>query len=99
MFYEIEDLSVKEAEKLEDIGNKVLIEDAMDETNASVVARAFEPLSKAVVKQIAEIGISKIKVVDTTTDDGIIIKCMKKDPPRTRKKPSRTSTAGSVRGI
>ncbi len=82
MFYEIEELTVKEAEKLEDIGNKVLIEDAMDETNASVVARAFEPLSKAVVKQIAEIGISKIKVVDTTTDDGIIIKCMKKDPTK-----------------
>jgi DNA-directed RNA polymerase subunit beta len=82
MFYEIEELTVKEAEKLEDIGNKVLIEDAMDENNASVVARAFEPLSKAVVKQIAEIGISKIKVVDTTTDDGIIIKCMKKDPTK-----------------
>ena len=82
MFYEIEELSVKEAEKLEDIGNKVLIEDAMDEEKASVVARAFEPLSKAVVKQIAEIGINKIKVVDTTTDDGIIIKCMKKDPTK-----------------
>src|SRR5881296_150365 len=41
MFYEIEELTVREAEKLEDIGNKVLIEDAMDETNASVVARAF----------------------------------------------------------
>jgi len=82
MFYEIEELTVKEAEKLEDIGNKVLIEDAMDEDKASVVARAFEPLSKAVVKQIAEIGISKIKVVDTTTDDGIVIKCMKKDPTK-----------------
>src|SRR5216117_3720444 len=82
MFYEIEELTVKEAEKLEDIGNKVLIEDAMDESKATVVARAFEPLSKAVVKQIAEIGISKIKVVDTTTDDGIVIKCMKKDPTK-----------------
>ena len=47
-----------------------------------VMARAFEPLSKAVVKQIAELGVSKIKVVDTTADDGIIIKCMKKDPTK-----------------
>jgi DNA-directed RNA polymerase subunit beta len=47
-----------------------------------VVARAFEPLSKAVVKQIAELGVTKIKVVDTTVDDGIIIKCMKKDPAK-----------------
>jgi DNA-directed RNA polymerase subunit beta len=81
MFYEIEELSVREAEKLEDISNKVLIEDAMDAEN-NVVARAFEPLSKAVVKQIAETGKTKIKVVDTTVDDGIIIKCMRKDPTK-----------------
>src|SRR5471030_1181274 len=82
LFYDIEDLSVKEAEKLEDIQNKVLIEDAMDNDKGIVVARAFEPLSKAVVKQIAELGINKIRVVDTTADEGIVIKCMKKDPSK-----------------
>ncbi|MCI0745340.1 MAG: DNA-directed RNA polymerase subunit beta [Verrucomicrobia subdivision 3 bacterium] len=82
MFYEIEELTVKEAEKLEDIGNKVLIEDAIDPDKGVVVARAFEPLSKAVVKQIAELGVNKIRVVDTTADDGIVIKCMKKDPTK-----------------
>src|SRR5213593_1913083 len=82
MFYEIEDLSIREAEKLEDIQNKVLIEDAIDPDKNIVVARAFEPLSKAVVKQIAELGVHKIKVVDTTIDDGIVIKCMKKDPTK-----------------
>jgi DNA-directed RNA polymerase subunit beta len=82
MFYEIEELTIREAEKLEDIGNKVLIEDAVDPDKGVVVARAFEPLSKAVVKQIAELGVNKIRVVDTTVDDGIIIKCMKKDPTK-----------------
>src|SRR5712664_2763685 len=82
LFYEIEEMTVKEAEKREDLPNKVLIEDAMDEEKGLVVARAFEPLSKAVVKQIAELGINKIKVVDTTLDEGIIIKCMKKDPAK-----------------
>jgi DNA-directed RNA polymerase subunit beta len=82
LFYDIEALSVKEAEKLEDIQNKVLIEDAVDNDKGIVVARAFEPLSKAVVKQIAELGINKIQVVDTTVDDGIVIKCLKKDPSK-----------------
>ncbi len=82
LFYEVEEFSVKEAEKREDLPNKVLVEDAMDEEKGLVVARAFEPLSKAVVKQIAELGINKIKVVDTTLDDGIVIKCMKKDPAK-----------------
>src|SRR6201996_6460096 len=82
LFYEIEELSVKDAEKLEDLQNKVLIQDATDNDKGVVVARAFEPLSKAVVKQISELGITKIKVVDTTADEGIIIKCMKKDPAK-----------------
>ena len=82
LFYDVEDLSVKEAEKRDDLPNKVLIEDVMDADKNLVVARAFEPLSKAVVKQIAELGVHKIKVVDTTADEGIVIKCMKKDPAK-----------------
>src|SRR5512140_751003 len=82
LFYDVEEFSVKEAEKREDLPNKVLIEDAVDQDKGLVVARAFEPLSKAVVKQIAEVGVTKLKVVDTTLDDGIIIKCMKKDPAK-----------------
>ncbi len=82
LFYDIEELSVKEAEKLENLPNCVLIQDAVDAEKGLVVARAFEPLSKAVVKQIAELGVAKIKVVDTSVDDGIVIKCLKKDPAK-----------------
>ena len=82
LFYEIEELTVKEAEKLEGLTNRVLIQDAVDTEKSLVVARAFEPLSKAVVKQIAELGVTKIKVVDTSVDDGIIIICLKKDPAK-----------------
>ena len=57
LFYEVEEFSVKDAEKREDLPNKVLIEDAVDQEKGLVVARAFEPLSKAVVKQIAELGV------------------------------------------
>ena len=82
LFYTIEDLAVKDAEKLEDLTNRVLIQDVTDEEKSLVVARAFEPLSKAVIKQIGELGITKIKVVDTSVDDGIMIKCLKKDPAK-----------------
>ncbi len=82
LFYEVEELTIKQAEALEDIQNKVLVEDAEDADKGIVVARAFEPLSKAVVKQIDDLGVSKIRVVDTTVDDGIVIKCLKKDPTK-----------------
>ncbi|PAW70357.1 MAG: DNA-directed RNA polymerase subunit beta, partial [Opitutia bacterium Tous-C5TDCM] len=75
-------VSVKDAEKIEEIQNMVLVEDALDVDRGIVVARAFEPLSKAVVRQIADLGVSKIRVVDTSVDDGIIIKCLKKDPTK-----------------
>ena len=82
LFYEIEELTVKEAEKLEALPNHVLIQDVVDEEKSLVIARAFEPLSKAVVKQVAELGVTKIKVVDTSVDEGIMIKCLKKDPAK-----------------
>jgi DNA-directed RNA polymerase subunit beta len=82
LFYDVAELSIKAAENLEDLQNRVLIEDAVDSDKGIVVARAFEPLSKAVLRQIAELGVSKIRVVDTTIDDGIIIKCLKKDPTK-----------------
>src|SRR3989441_10968967 len=82
LFYDIEELTIRQAEGLEDLQNKVLIEDAMDQEKGIVVARAFEPLSRAVARQIAALGVTKIRVVDTTVDDGIIIKCLKKDPTK-----------------
>src|SRR5437870_9475844 len=109
LFYDIEELSVKEAEKRDDLPNKVLIEDAVDEEKGLVVARAFEPLSKSVVKQIAELGVHKIKVVDTTLDEGIVIKCMKKDPAKSeeealkdiyrRLRPGDPPTAANARAL
>ncbi len=82
LFYDIEEISIKDAEGLEDLQNKVLVADAVDPDKAIVVARAFEPLSKAVLRQIAELGVNKVRVVDTTVDDGIVIKCLKKDPTK-----------------
>ncbi len=80
LFYDIEELKIKAAEKHPRLANLVLVEDAVDAEKNVIVARAFEPLSKAVLKQIAAVGLDKIRVVDTTKDEGLIIKCMKKDP-------------------
>ena len=80
MFYDIQELTLKAAEKVENLQDLVLIEDAVDEEKNIIVARAFEPLSKAVLKQIAQVGTEKIRVVDTAKDEGIVIKCLKKDP-------------------
>ncbi|MBM3859420.1 MAG: DNA-directed RNA polymerase subunit beta [Verrucomicrobia bacterium] len=78
LFYQIEDLKLKDFS--EDGPDRVLIADVVDDEKGVVVGRAFEPLTKAVCKQILDLGVEKVKVVDTSIDDGVIIKCLKKDP-------------------
>ena len=80
MFYDIQDITIKKAEKHENLSNLVLVEDVQDEEKDVIVARAFEPLSRAILKQISAAGMTKVRIVDITNDEGLIIKCMKKDP-------------------
>lgn len=79
-FYDIQDLSISAAQKMDEIGSLVLVDDIVDPDSDTIVARGFEPLSKAILKQIADLGMKKIKAIDTSIDDGIIVKCLKKDP-------------------
>jgi len=77
LFYSIEDLPLSEKLEEEEIASKVLIEDIRD--GEITIARAFEPLTKATIRQILSLGVGKVRVVDTRKDD-TIIKALKKDP-------------------
>ena len=59
------------------MGTKVLIADVRD--GEIIVARAFEPLTPPVVRQLLTLGIKEVKVVETKDDD-TIIKALRKDP-------------------
>ena len=82
LFYDIQDLTPKKADQHDDIQNLVLVDDIVDEEKNLIVARAFEPLSRAVLKQITQLGVKSLRVVDTAVDEGLIIKCMRKDPTK-----------------
>src|ERR1051325_6270855 len=79
LFYTIEEINLKKAADQEEVLTKVLVEDIVDKEHNVTIARAFDPLSKAVIRQLTELGITKVRVVDTAPDDGIIVKCLKKD--------------------
>ncbi|MFH1067340.1 MAG: DNA-directed RNA polymerase subunit beta [bacterium] len=82
LFYEIEDLKLREDVDEEVISSKVLINEVRDTANADlIVARALEPLTKTVIRQLMDLGLKTVKVVDISNDD-TIIKCLKKDPTR-----------------
>lgn len=77
LFYSVEELKLSEKLEDEEISTKVLISDVRD--GEITIARAFEPLTKASVRQILGLGIKSVKVIDTKDDD-TIIKSLKKDP-------------------
>jgi len=77
LFYDIVDLKLSETLDEEEIATKVLIADVLD--GDITVARAFEPLNAAAVRDLIALGHKTVKVVDTKEDD-TIIKSLKKDP-------------------
>src|SRR5947207_14607964 len=75
LFYQIEDVKLKDYDAGEENNTKVLIADVMDKDKQVVVARGFEPLTKTICKQLQDMGVDKVKIVDTAVDDGCIVKC------------------------
>ena len=77
LFYTVEKLKLSESLEEDEIATKVLINDVRD--GEITVARAFEPLTKATIRQVIALGVKDVQVVDTKQDD-TIIKALKKDP-------------------
>jgi DNA-directed RNA polymerase subunit beta len=82
LFYDINDLKVSKALGMDNVSSLVLVEDAIDAQKGVVLARAFEPLTKAIVRTFEKHDISVIRVIDTANDEGAIIRALKKDPTR-----------------
>ena len=82
LFYEIKDLKVSKALDMENVSTLVLVEDAIDAQKGVVLARAFEPLTKAIVRTFEKHEITTLRVIDTAADEGAIIRALKKDPTR-----------------
>ncbi|MGE9290884.1 MAG: DNA-directed RNA polymerase subunit beta, partial [Puniceicoccales bacterium] len=82
LFYDLRDLNVAEGLGMENVSNLILVEDIVDAERGVVLARAFEPLTKTTIRSFEKAGISKISVIDTTSDEGLIVRCLKKDPTR-----------------
>ncbi len=82
LFYELQDMKLSTMLKEDNVSHLVLVEDMVDAEKGVVLARAFEPLTKTIIRSIEKTGISEVRVIDTTIDEGAIIRCMKKDPTR-----------------
>src|SRR6202162_5331101 len=77
LFYTIETLKLSDKLDEEQLASKVLTADIRD--GEVTVARAFEPLTLATVRQIMALKIHEVKIIDISNDD-TIVKALRKDP-------------------
>jgi len=77
LFYHIEDLKLRETMTEEDLAAKVIFKDVLD--GELIVARAYEPLTIGIVRQLIQLGHKSLKCVTATQDD-LIIASLRKDP-------------------
>ncbi len=78
-FYKIETLKLKEEMDEQELGHKVPFEDIMD--GELVVAKAYEPLTIGIVRQLLALGTKQIEVIDGREDE-ILLKSLRKDPAK-----------------
>ncbi len=78
-FYDIEEIKLKGHIDEEDLTSKMLFTDIAD--GDVIVAKAYEPLTPTIIRQLADLGHKSVKVISVPPDD-LIIKSLKKDPAR-----------------
>ena len=79
LFYKPEKVSVSDLLAREDLTGYILVEDVIDAVKGLVLSRAFEPVTKTALNTFQSSNIDSVWVVDSTVDDGAIIRCLKKD--------------------
>lgn len=109
LFYELKEVKLDSILKHENVSHLVLVEDIIDAEKGAVLARAFEPLTRTIVRSCHKNGIEALRVVDSSFDEGLIIRCLKKDPSRNeeealkdiykRLRPGEPATAANARSL
>jgi DNA-directed RNA polymerase subunit beta len=79
-FYQVENFRLTKNPDEEELSTKLPFTDVLD--GEVLVARAYEPLSVSVVRQLLDLGQKTIEVIDIKTQDDTLIKSLKKDPAK-----------------
>ncbi len=82
LYYTMEKLSLRGDVPEEKIANRVLASDCIDADSQSVLARAYEPVTRDLVRQMQAVGHTSVDVVNVSWDEGLFLKSVRKDPTR-----------------
>ena len=79
LFYTFKKLETGVKHEEADLRGLVMKEDLVDTDSQAVLARRYDPVTPALLEQIAAAGISTVEVVDVKVDNGTLIKTLRED--------------------
>ena len=79
LFYDFKRLPTSQAYTDRDLRLLVMKDDLVDADSDAVIARRYDPVTPAMMEQIAAAGISEVEVVDVSVDNGTLIKTLRED--------------------
>jgi len=79
-FYRVDDFKLSKNPEEEALATKLPVRDVLD--GEIIVARAYEPLTVGIVRQLLDLGHKTVPVVDVKDQDDTLIKSLKKDPAK-----------------
>ena len=80
LYYDFDVIKSNAKLKESDLENKVFKDDIIDMDSKTVLARKYEEVTDAALKQIKDAGIKQIDVVDVSWDGGVLLQSLKADP-------------------
>ncbi len=79
LFYEFKKLPTTKKYADKDLRLLVMKDDLVDADSQAVIARRYDPVTPAMMEQIAAAGIKEVEVVDVAVDNGTLIKTLRED--------------------
>ena len=79
LFYEFKRLPSSRRYAEGDLRMMVMKDDLVDAESQAVIARRYDPVTPAMMEQVAAAGIASVEVVDVSVDGGTLIKTLRED--------------------
>ncbi len=79
LFYDFKKLPTNKKYADKDLRLLVMKDDLVDAASQAVLARRYDPVTPAMMEQVAAAGIAQVDVVDVAVDNGMLIKTLRED--------------------
>ena len=79
LYYTFKMVPVKGTHTADSLDLLVMKDDLIDVESQAVLARRYDPLTPALLEQVAAAGFDKVEVVDVSVDEGTLIKTLRED--------------------